>query len=519
MVIQDWVFYLNQKGINLFLQKNAVGMTDKSNLHLYNSLTRTKELFEPINPPFVGLYTCGPTVYSDVHLGNVRTFLTFDVVYRYLSYLGYKVRYVRNITDVGHLLDDSDQGEDKIEKKARIEKIEPMEIVQKYTNGFHDTVKQFNLINPNIEPTATGHIIDQIEMIERIINNGFAYEVNGSVYFDVKKYAENHNYGELSGRKLDELLEQTRDELEGGEEKRFFADFAIWKKASPETIMKWNSPWGEGVPGWHLECSVMSTKYLGQQFDIHGGGMDLKFPHHECEIAQSVGADGISPVKYWMHGNMLTVNGTKMSKSLGNSFLPHELISGDHPLLEKGYSPMTIRFFFLQANYRSTVDFSNEALQAAEKGLKRLMSAMDILDKIVPSDSSTIAVDDLIRKCEESMNDDFNTPVTIAHLFDGVKMINSINDNKATIDQEDLTRLQEHYKNYVLIILGLQKENSEDSNSKGAIDDVMNIVLELRNKSKQNKDWGTADLIRDELKKLNITIKDSKDDSTWSYEE
>jgi cysteinyl-tRNA synthetase len=489
----------------------------ETTLNIYNSLSRKKEEFKPLNPPFVGLYTCGPTVYSDVHLGNVRTFLTFDVVYRYLTYLGYNVRYVRNITDVGHLLDDSDEGDDKIEQRARLEKIEPMEIVQRYTNGFHQTVNQFNLIPPSIEPTATGHIVEQIEMVQRIIANGYAYEVNGSVYFDVQKYAEQHNYGELSGRKIEELLEQTRDELEGGDEKRFFADFAIWKKASEETIMKWNSPWGEGVPGWHLECSVMSTKYLGAEFDIHGGGMDLKFPHHECEIAQSVGADGVSPVKYWMHGNMLTVNGTKMSKSLGNSFLPGELISGDHPLLEQGYSPMTVRFFFLQANYRSTVDFSNEALQAAEKGLKRLMDAVGRLTQLKESDSSSVDVQGIIEKGKQSMNDDFNTPVTIAHLFDGVKMINSINDGKDSISKSDLEQLQKHFQTFVFDILGLREESSEASQTELS-SELMELIIDLRNQSKENKDWDTADLIRDELKKLNISIKDSKEGSTWSHE-
>ncbi len=492
-------------------------MAETEPLYIYNTLSGKKEEFKPIAPPFVGLYTCGPTVYSDAHLGNVRTFLTFDIVYRYLTFLGYNVRYVRNITDVGHLLHDADEGEDKIEQRARMEKIEPMEIVQKYTNGFHDTVKTFNLIPPSIEPTATGHIIEQIEMIQRIIDNGFGYEVNGSVYFDVKKYSEQHDYGELSGRKIDELLEQTRDNLEGGNEKRFFADFAIWKKASNETIMKWPSPWSEGVPGWHLECSVMSTKYLGPQFDIHGGGMDLKFPHHECEIAQSVGADGINPVKYWMHGNMLTVNGTKMSKSLGNSFLPHELISGDHPLLDQGYSPMTVRFFFLQANYRSTIDFSNDALVAAEKGLKRLMNAVNLLDKLTIAEKTTIDIDSLIISCEKSMKDDFNTPITLAHLFDGVKMINSINDNKDQITKTDLKRLKDHYFNYVFEILGLKAEN-EESESRGLPDELMSLIINLRNQSKDNKDWATADLIRDELKRLNISIKDSKDTSTWNYE-
>ncbi len=489
---------------------------NNNNLFIYNSLTRKKEKFIPVNPPFVGLYTCGPTVYSEAHLGNIRTFLTFDIVYRYLSHLGYNVRYVRNITDVGHLVADGDIGEDKIEKRARLEKIEPMEIVQKYTNGFHYTTELFNLKAPSIEPTATGHILEQIEMIEKIIENGYAYEVEGSVYFDVEKYAKKHDFGELSGRKLEDQLEQTREELEGAKDKRFFADFALWKNASNDTIMKWNSPWGIGVPGWHLECSVMSTKYLGQQFDIHGGGMDLKFPHHECEIAQSIGANETSPVKYWMHGNMLTVNGTKMSKSLGNSFLPMELISGDHPLLDKGYSPMTVRFFFLQANYKSTVDFSNQALQAAEKGFKRLITGVNLLEGLTTSDKSTVDVSGLIAKCKESMDDDFNTPMTIAHLFDGVKMINSINDGKEVITKADLSILKDHYSTYVFEVLGLK--NEEESTNTSDVDGIMDLVLNIRKNSKENKDWTTADLIRDELQKLNITVKDSKDGSTWSYE-
>ena len=487
-----------------------------SQLYIYNSLTSKKEKFEPINPPFVGLYVCGPTVYNEAHLGNIRTFLTFDIVYRYLIYLDFKVRYVRNITDVGHLVDDVDFGEDKIEKRARFEKIEPMEIVQKYTNSFHQTTQLFNLKNPDIEPSATGHIIEQIEMIQKIISNGYGYEVNGSVYFDVKKYAEKFNYGELSGRKLDELLEQTRENLEGGEEKRFFADFAIWKKASPETIMKWNSPWGICVPGWHLECSAMSTKYLGQQFDIHGGGMDLKFPHHECEIAQSVGSGSVSPVKYWMHGNMLTVNGSKMSKSLGNSFLPMELISGSHPLLDKGYDPMTVRFFFLQAQYRSTVDFSNEALQASEKGLKRLMSSINLLDNITSSLSSSFDVNAIIEKCQSSMNDDFNTPITIAHLFDGLKYINLLIEGKETITKTDLDKLKNHYSVFVFDILGLIPETS--TTNPELLNETLNIILSLRKKAKENKDYSTSDFIRDELNKINITLKDNKDGTTWEIE-
>lgn len=488
-------------------------------LRIYNSLSGKKENFQPLNPPFVGLYVCGPTVYNEVHLGNIRTFITFDLVYRYLIHLGFKVRYVRNITDVGHLVDDADAGEDKIEKRARLEKIEPMEIVQKYTNSFHDVTKIFNLINPDIEPSATGHIIEQIEMVEQIIKNGYAYVVNGSVYFDVKKYAEKYNYGELSGRKIDELLEQTRDELEGGEEKQFFADFAIWKKASENTIMKWNSPWGKGVPGWHLECSVMSTKYLGKAFDIHGGGMDLKFPHHECEIAQSVGSGNEHPVKYWMHANMLTVNGTKMSKSLGNSFLPIELITGNHPLLEKGYSPMVVRFFFLQATYRSTVDFSNEALKAAEKGYSRLMTAIRLLDELPTATTSSVDAEKLIAQCYASMNDDFNTPVTIAHLFDGVKIINNIKNGTATITKDDLIALKKHYHTFVFDVFGLKNEleNSTNSSQENNVEEIMNLIIHLRQNAKTEKNWTTADLIRDELTKLNITIQDTKDGATWTY--
>jgi cysteinyl-tRNA synthetase len=486
-------------------------------LKIYNTISKKKEDFIPLNPPFVGLYTCGPTVYSDVHLGNVRTFMTFDIVNRYLTYLGYNVRYVRNITDVGHLVDDADAGEDKIEKRARLEKIEPMEIVQKYTNGFHDTMKMFNLIEPSIEPTATGHIVEQIEMVQRILKNGFGYEVNGSVYFDVKKYSETNNYGELSGRKLDELLEQTRDNLEGGNDKKFFADFAIWKKASTETIMKWNSPWGEGVPGWHLECSVMSTKYLGEQFDIHGGGMDLKFPHHECEIAQSVGADGVNPVKYWMHGNMLTVNGTKMSKSLGNSFLPGELVTGDHPLLDKGYSPMTVRFFFLQANYRSTVDFSNEALFASEKGYRRLMDSSVTLDKLIASDSSSVDILATKEIIFAALDDDFNTPMAVAGLFDVVKMINSIFARKETITDLDLIELKSFFTAVVFDVLGLQNE-SEETDSSDIMDDVMKTLLELRKELKSKKDFQLADKIRDDLKAINVTIKDTREGAEWSYE-
>lgn len=486
-------------------------------LHIYNTLSRKKELFVPLNPPFVGLYVCGPTVYDEVHLGNMRQFTSFDVVYRYLSHLGFKVRYVRNITDVGHLTDDGDQGEDKIEKKARANQIEPMEIVQKYTNGFHHIAKLFNLIEPNIEPTATGHIIEQIEMVKRILANGYAYEVNGSVYFDVKRYMQDHKYGELSGRKIDEQLEQTREELEGGSEKKYFADFGIWKAAAPETIMKWPSPWGEGVPGWHLECSVMSTKYLGQEFDIHGGGMDLKFPHHECEIAQSVGADGKAPVRYWMHGNMLTVNGEKMSKSKGNSFLPMELFSGSHPMLSKGFSPMVVRFFMLQTHYSSTLDFSNEALEASEKGFQRLMNAYTNVWKLSASaDGNPVLLSEIQKysqACEEHMNDDFNTPKTIASLFELAAIVNKVSNGLEKIHEEALTVLQQTMKTYIEKVLGLQPEANQDSQT---LDKAMDLIIEIRKQARQNKDWATSDQIRDELAAAGIQIKDTKDGTSWS---
>lgn len=488
-------------------------------LHIYNTLTGKKELFEPINPPFVGLYACGPTVYSEVHLGNIRSFLTFDIIFRYLTYLDYKVRYVRNITDVGHLIDDADEGEDKIEKRARLEKLEPMEIVQKYTNGFHNTAQLYNLLAPSIEPTATGHIVEQIEMVKQIIANGYGYEVNGSVYFDIKKYIETHDYGQLSGRKVEDLLEQTRENLTGGDEKRFFADFVIWKAASEETIMKWSSPWGPGVPGWHLECSVMSTKYLGEQFDIHAGGMDLKFPHHECEIAQSVGAGFKDPVKYWVHGNMLTVNGTKMSKSLGNSFLPMDLLTGDHPLLEKAYSAMTVRFFMLQTHYSSTLDFSNEALQASEKGFQRLMKAYTLARSLKVSKENTAATDTaiegLINRFIEELNDNFNTPKAIAVLFDMAGLINRINDGSAFISKKSLDLLNEKLKAFIEDVLGLQEENKGNTD---ALDGVMQLIFDIRTNARANKDWDTADKIRNQLSAAGIKIKDSKDGASWELE-
>ena len=485
----------------------------KGPFHLTNTLTRTKEEFVPLRPPHVGLYVCGPTVYSDVHLGNVRSFLTFDVLFRWLGHLGYKVRYVRNITDVGHLVGDIDEGEDKIAKRARLEQLEPMEIVQKYTNGFHDVMRLFNILSPSIEPTATGHLIEQIGMVERIIKSGYGYEANGSVYFDVPKFAEKHAYGELSGRRIDELLSNTRD-TEGQDEKRSPLDFAIWKKAEPQHLMKWPSPWGEGFPGWHLECSAMSTKYLGQTFDIHGGGMDLKFPHHECEIAQSVAADGIAPVRYWMHGNMLTVNGRKMAKSEGNGFTPEELLTGNHKLLEKGYSAMTVRFFMLQCHYASTLDFSNAAMQAAEKGLERLMAAMDTLEKLKPGASDASDIDALEQRCYAAMNDDLNTPVMIAELFEGVRTINSVHDGKVSLTAASIEQLKGLYKTMVFDVLGLRPETSDTSDD-ATLDGLVQAFIRMRAEAKARKDYAAGDRIREQLSALGITLKDTKDGTTW----
>ncbi len=483
-------------------------------LFLSNTLTRRKEEFIPLAPPHVGLYVCGPTVYSDVHLGNVRTFLSFDTLYRWLTHIGYKVRYVRNITDVGHLVGDVDEGEDKIAKRARLEQLEPMEIVQKYTNGFHDVMRLFNISPPSIEPTATGHLIEQIGMIERIIANGFGYVVNGSVYFDVPKYAEHHAYGELSGRRIDELMSNTRD-TEGQDEKRSPLDFALWKKAEKSHLMHWPSPWGEGFPGWHLECSAMSTKYLGGTFDIHGGGMDLKFPHHECEIAQSVAADGKAPVRYWMHGNMLTVNGRKMAKSEGNGFTPEELVTGNHKLLDKGYSPMTVRFFMLQSHYASTLDFSNEALQAAEKGLQKLMAAHATLQELKPGTGEEgYDVAGLRADCTAAMNDDLNTPILIAHLFDAVKAINSAKDGRIALSAADIDALRELMDGFLFKVLGLRAEEAGQADE-GLGNDLMQVLLGLRADAKNRKDFATSDLIRDRLAALGITIKDSKTGSSW----
>lgn len=484
----------------------------KHELFIHNNLSGKKEKFVPINNDRVGMYVCGPTVYSNVHLGNCRTFISFDLVYRYLLFLGYKVRYVRNITDVGHLESDADTGEDKISKKARLEELEPMEIVQNYTLDFRSVMQAFNTHAPSIEPTATGHLIEQIEFIQKIIDNGLAYEVNGSVYFDVKKYSETENYGELSGRKLEDLISGTRD-LDGQEEKRNSLDFALWKNASAEHIMKWPSPWGVGFPGWHLECSAMSTKYLGEQFDIHGGGMDLKFPHHECEIAQGTAANRQSPVNYWMHGNMLTLNGQKMSKSTGNSLLPEELFTGNNDLLEKAYSPMVVRFFMMQAHYRSTLDFTSAALTAAEKGYERLTAAMKALSTLKGGKESTQNVEELVSKFYAAMNDDFNAPILVAHLFDAVKYINAIADGKASISPKDLSLLQKEMNGFVEQVLGLKLESTGADNR---LDGVMDLVLDLRTQARANKDWGTSDKIRDGLQSAGIQVKDSKDGSSWN---
>jgi len=484
----------------------------ENNLSIYNTLSRKKENFEPLNAPFVGMYVCGPTVYGDAHLGHARPAISFDLVYRYLSHLGFKVRYVRNITDVGHLEGDADEGEDKIGKKARLENIEPMEIVQHYTNQYHGYMDRLNVLRPSIEPHASGHIIEQIEMIQQILDTGFAYEKNGSVYFDIKAYNEKHKYGVLSGRNIDELLAFTR-ELDGQQEKKNNFDFALWKKATPEHIMRWPSPWSDGYPGWHLECSTMGTKYLGQQFDIHGGGLDLQFPHHECEIAQSVAANDKMPVKYWMHNNMITLNGQKMGKSLGNAISLDQFFDGTHDLLEQGYSPITIRFFMLQAHYRSPLDFSNEALIAAEKGLKKLLEALQTLEKLTPSASSASDIKALKENCYKAMDDDFNSPILISHLFEGVRIINSVKDNKESISQEDLDILKEIMNTFTFDILGLKEENAGGNDE--LVDELMNTIIAIRQNARQNKDWGTADLIRDNLAKLKITVKDTKDGSEW----
>lgn len=497
-------------------------------IQLSNSLSGVKEPFEPITPGFVGMYVCGPTVYNNVHLGNTRTFLTFDIISRYFRFLGYKVRYVRNITDVGHLVGDVDEGEDKIGKKARLEQLEPMEIVKRYTEDFHTVMRQFNILPPSIEPSATGHIVEQINITKKLIDLGLAYEVNGSVYFDVKKYNQSHHYGILSGRNIEELMESGR-ELDSQDEKREKIDFALWKKAAPEHIMRWPSPWGEGFPGWHIECTVMSTKYLGETFDLHGGGMDLKFPHHECEIAQATGANGKTPVKYWIHSNMLTVNGQKMSKSLGNSFLPAELFSGNHPMLQKGYSPMTVRFFMLQSHYSSTLDFSNEALNAAEKGFKRLSNALKII-KSIHNDrwasenqlsslgkETTNEFNRLVEGCFNSMSDDFNTAKAIAFLFEMSSRINDIKDNAGILDQiskETFDHFKSTYINMLEDVLGLKEEKSVNND---LLEGTINVLIGLRKRVRTDRNFALSDKIRDDLKAIGIQLKDGKD-GEMSYE-
>ena len=485
--------------------------------YIYNTLTRKKEEFKPLNPPYVGMYVCGPTVYGDAHLGHARPAITFDVLFRYLRHLGYKVRYVRNITDVGHLENDADEGEDKVAKKARLESLEPMEVVQYYLNRYHKAMEALNVLPPSIEPHASGHIIEQIEYIKKIIEAGYAYVSNGSVYFDVVKYNKDHHYGKLSGRNIDDLLNTTR-ELDGQSEKHNSFDFALWKKASPEHIMRWPSPWSDGFPGWHLECSTMSAKYLGEEFDIHGGGMDLLFPHHECEIAQSVAAQGHETVHYWMHNNMITINGQKMGKSLGNFITLVQFFSGEHESLTQAYSPMTIRFFILQAHYRSTVDFSNEALQASEKGLARLMEGIVNLKRITPTAGGSVEmayVDELRRKCYEAMNDDLNSPIVISHLFDACRVINTVVDQKATMAGDVLAALTEVFHTFAFDILGLQEETGGGSGREEAFGKVVDMLLEQRMIAKANKDWATSDKIRDNLAALGFEVKDTKDGFTW----
>lgn len=484
-------------------------------LHIYNSLSGKKERFTPITEGYVGMYVCGPTVYSNVHLGNVRTFMSFDMIFRYLKHLGYKVRYVRNITDAGHLTDDADQGEDKIAKKARLEKIEPMEVVQKYTLDFHDILSKFNFLPPSIEPTATGHIIEQMEIIKKIMNNGYAYEKNGSVYFDVVKFNKDHEYGKLSGRKLEDMIANTRA-LNAQGEKTNPQDFALWKKAEPQHIMRWPSPWGDGFPGWHLECTAMSTKYLGDQFDIHGGGMDLKFPHHECEIAQNEAALGTEPVRYWMHTNMLTLNGQKMAKSTGNSINPSEIFSGASEHLSKGFAPSVARFFVLQTNYKSIMDFSNEALLASEKGFNKLMEAIKIVKSLNTAASSSFDVTSWRQSCYDAMNDDFNTPILIAHLFDAVKHIYLIKDGKATITAAHLKLLQQTLEDFVFDVLGLENGNAfakaDDSKLNGTVD----LLIKLRKEARENRDFALSDKIRDELIALGIQLKDGREGTTFT---
>ncbi len=484
-------------------------------LKVYNSLSGEKEIFTPIADGTIGMYVCGPTVYSNVHLGNVRTFMSFDVIYRYLLHVGYKVRYVRNITDAGHLTDDGDIENDRFVKQSRLEKLEPMEVVQKYTVDFHKVLDLFNFLPPNIEPTATGHIIEQIELTQKLIDDGFAYESQGSVYFDVLEYNKRGlNYGELNNRNVEELLANTRD-LDGQNEKKNPQDFALWKHATPAHIMRWNSPWGEGFPGWHLECTAMSTKYLGEQFDIHGGGMDLKFPHHECEIAQGKACNGVSPVKHWLHTNMLTMNGLRMSKSTGNYILPMELIEGKNNFFEKEFHPNVVRFCFLQAHYRSVLDISNDAMVASEKGFSRLMDGLQIINDIQPSETSSIAISSWRQNCYDAMNDDFNTPILIAQLFEGIRIVNVLNDKRETITSSDLELLKKTLEEFTFEVLGIRNEKSS-SNNIDKLEGVIAMLIEMRNEARANKNWALSDEIRDRLLVLNIQLKDGKDGTTFN---
>mgnify|MGYP000446847703 FL=1 len=483
-------------------------------LTIYNTLSRKKEQFIPLHAPHVGMYVCGPTVYGDAHLGHARPAITFDILFRYLTRLGYKVRYVRNITDVGHLEHDADEGEDKVAKKARLEQLEPMEVVQYYVNRYHKSMEALNVLPPSIEPHASGHIIEQIELVKEILNNGYAYESEGSVYFDVAKYNKDHHYGKLSGRNLDDVLNTTR-ELDGQSEKRNPADFALWKCAQPEHIMRWPSPWSNGFPGWHCECTAMGRKYLGEHFDIHGGGMDLVFPHHECEIAQSVASQGDDMVHYWMHNNMITVNGTKMGKSLGNFITLDEFFNGSHAMLTQAYSPMTIRFFILQAHYRSTVDFSNEALQASEKGLQRLLEAVDGLDRIKTSAASDVEVQSIRTKCHEAMNDDLNSPIVISHLFEAARIVNNVLAGNNKLSEADLKELKDTFHLFLFDILGLKEETGSSDGREAAYGKVVDMLLEQRMQAKANKDWAMSDKIRNELTALGFEIKDTKDGFEW----
>ncbi len=483
---------------------------------LYNTLTRTKQEFQPINAPHVGIYVCGPTVYGDPHLGHARPAITFDLLFRYLQAEGYKVRYVRNVTDVGHLEHDADEGEDKIAKKARLEQLEPMEVAHYYTERYHRAMDSLGVLTPSIEPHASGHIIEQIEFVKKILDAGYAYESNGSVYFDVEAYDKKFHYGKLSGRNLDDIVTNTRA-LDGQSDKRNSFDFALWKKASPEHIMRWPSPWGDGFPGWHMECSAMSTKYLGEQFDIHGGGMDLMFPHHECEIAQSTAALGHDSARYWVHNNMISINGQKMGKSLGNFITLEEVFTGAHKLLAQSYSPMTVRFFILQAHYRSTLDFSNEALQAAEKGLDRLMKGVEALGKVKPSAYSSVNVAELAERCEAAMGDDLNSPMVISALFDWVRIFNSFVDGTHTVTAEDLETLKTTVQRWVFDILGLRNEKAQ-SGAGDMVTPLVNMLLDMRMEAKAAKNWALSDQIRDRLTAIGIRVKDRKDGYDWEIE-